>query len=207
MQTSDEQLLRFYAEGGADSEGRTFGEILAWSDARLEAVHNYIQWLFPLPERSGANPGAPLMTARVRAAFQGSAALQGRLREAWMRMLGFYGLRWEGGAVVRASSFSTRARVWLSPGNHNHLRWTRILRSLALAGLQAESAASLAVLRTIAEEQSAERVPAISPTTLAFWEGAGRELYASKVCAPSPQMDASVNTHPPDLLTSLKGAR
>ena len=48
-------LVAFYRDGARDDEGRTLAEILAWDDDRLEEIHDFIQWLFPLPERSGAN--------------------------------------------------------------------------------------------------------------------------------------------------------
>jgi Opioid growth factor receptor (OGFr) conserved region len=35
--------------------------------------------------------------------------------------------------IVKAAAFPERSG-WLSPGNHNHLRLTRILRSLRLLG-------------------------------------------------------------------------
>src|SRR5208283_1467128 len=44
---------------------RNFGylhEIQEWADGQLEAVHDYIQWVFPLPERSGFNVAAPVLT-------------------------------------------------------------------------------------------------------------------------------------------------
>ena len=78
MPLSDELLLGFYERGEPDVQGRTHASILGWSDAVLEAVHDYIQWLFPLPEVSGANPSAPLMTPRVRQAFHASAEMRGR---------------------------------------------------------------------------------------------------------------------------------
>ena len=58
MQTA---LLDFYAGRGTDSEGRTLQEIRRWDFQRLEAVHDYIQWLFPLRVRSQFNPDAPLL--------------------------------------------------------------------------------------------------------------------------------------------------
>ena len=50
-------VVSFYA-GGRDSQGRTLAEILAWGDDELEAVHDYIQWMFPTSRPSGVNPDA-----------------------------------------------------------------------------------------------------------------------------------------------------
>ena len=46
------RLLDFYRGLKADTEGRSLKEILAWDEDDLEAVHDFIQWLFPLPEPS-----------------------------------------------------------------------------------------------------------------------------------------------------------
>lgn len=42
-------IVVFFA-GGKDDEGRTLDEMLSWSDLKLERLHDYIQWMFPLPE-------------------------------------------------------------------------------------------------------------------------------------------------------------
>lgn len=56
--TQPNPLIGFYRDGAQDDCGRTLAKILSWPDDRLEAVHDFIQWMFPLPERSGANPAA-----------------------------------------------------------------------------------------------------------------------------------------------------
>jgi len=42
--------------------------------------------------------------------------------------------------VLRAPFFAERAKNWVTPGNHNHLRITRVLKSLRLLGLEPETA-------------------------------------------------------------------
>jgi hypothetical protein len=86
-------------------------------------------------------------------------------------MLGFYGLEIQPGsaaAVHRAANFSQRAAVWLHPGNHNHLRITRILKSLTLLGLKEEAGAFLECLEAI----YADAPDKISATSLRFWRDA-----------------------------------
>jgi hypothetical protein len=110
-------LIAFYRDGERDDEGRTLAEILSWNDDHLEAVHNFIQWLFPLPEPSGANPTAPILDPLTIRIFRGSVAMQERLRQALERMLRFYGLQKvstpSGLAVQRTSNFGDRAQNWL----------------------------------------------------------------------------------------------
>lgn len=44
-------IVDFYL-GGQDSKGRTLDDILAFSDQQFEAGHDFIQWIFPLHEKS-----------------------------------------------------------------------------------------------------------------------------------------------------------
>jgi hypothetical protein len=171
MSRDADRLMRFFA-GGGDDEGRTYDEIVGWDDARLEMVHDYIQWIFPLPERSGANPWAPVLDARTIAAIRSSAELQGRLRAAFLRMLAFYGFVLEGDAVVEGSRFAVASRNWLLVGNHNHLRLTRILRSLRVLGLEREAALLWEALRALYEREMAVGRRTVTPETFAFWRDA-----------------------------------
>lgn len=166
------RLVAFYRDGALDDEGRTLAEILAWGDDRLEAVHDFIQWLFPLPEPSGANPNAPTLDPTTIRIFLCSIAMQDRLRQAFQRMMRFYGFRQmnspAGIVIERAPDFGVRAQNWLWPMNHNHLRLTRILRSTLLLGLGAESKALFHALNALYREFP-DRIPA---RTHAFWSSA-----------------------------------
>jgi Opioid growth factor receptor (OGFr) conserved region len=158
------KILDFYC-GGCDDEGRTLDEILAWPDAELEAVHDFIQWLFPLPERSGANPDAPILDAATIDAFRQSMELQQRLRQSFLRMMRFYGFDFDAGSAQTAANFPSRSANWLSPGNHNHLRLTRMLRSLRLLGLTLESSALFQALSQIYRQHP----DSITQRTYQFW--------------------------------------
>jgi hypothetical protein len=171
MANDGDKLTRFFA-GGVDDDGRTFDEILCWDDARLEMVHDYIQWIFPLLERSGANPWAPVLDAATIAAIRNDAEMQGRLRAGFQRMLAFYGFALEGDAVVQGPRFGAASRNWLHAGNHNHLRLTRMLRSLRVLGLEREAAALWEALRALYERDSAAGRRTITPETFAFWRKA-----------------------------------
>jgi hypothetical protein len=164
-------IIAFYRGNGTDHSGRRIADILTWDHRRLEMVHDYIQWLFPLPEPSRFNPEAPLLSAEDIAAFRGDPGLQRRVLQALDLLLDFLGLRRAGGTVVRGPAFAARARGWLSPANHNHLRLTRILLFLGLIGLEREARALLACLEDVAGHEGRA---AISARTLAFWRDAAR---------------------------------
>jgi hypothetical protein len=171
MDRDADRLKRFFA-GGTDDEGRTFDEIAGWNDARLEMVHDYIQWLFPLPERSGANPSAPVLDAESIAAIRGDAQMRGRLRAGFERMLAFYGFALEGDALVEGPRFAAASRNWLHAGNHNHLRLTRMLRSLRVLGLEREAMLLWDALGALYERESAGGRRTIAAETFAFWRRA-----------------------------------
>jgi len=171
-----EPIVSFYA-GGRDDRGRTLDEIHGWPDERLEAVHDFIQWMFPTVRPSAANPSAPLVSASTIEAFARDPALQGRLRQSLDRMLSFYGLRRDtagGGTRIAIDDerFPGRAANWLHPDNHNHLRLTRMTESLAALGLREEARALARCLVTdIYEGPGRERV---TPRTYMFWLAAAK---------------------------------
>ena len=173
--TERSPLVGFHLGERPDDRGRHLAAIQSWDDERLEAVHDYIQWLFPLPERSAFNPDAPLLGPADIEAFQESAELRGRLLASLQRMLAFYGLALDETAdepsITPAPDFPRQARNWLRPGNHNLLRLTRILRCLTLLGLPKHARALLACLEHLEREHPGP----ISPITLGYWRGAVRE--------------------------------
>jgi hypothetical protein len=109
-------LHAFLAGTGRDGRGRPAADVLVFSDERLEEVHDYIQWLFPLPTRSAAQPGAPVLTQAEIDAIRADKVAQDTLARATERMLQFY----------------RDTRWWLTGYDHNHLRITRIIHSLRI---------------------------------------------------------------------------
>jgi hypothetical protein len=76
--TAPSHLLAFYRGHQPDHRGRMLAEILRKDDVWLESTHDFIQWLFPLPEASGASPSAPRLDHEVRQAFVDDAVLRSR---------------------------------------------------------------------------------------------------------------------------------
>ena len=170
--TTESPLIAFYRGDGRDHRGRLLGHIYGFSFDELEFHHDYIQWLFPLPEPSGANAEAPLLSKEDIAAFESDKALRKALLQSLHMMLRFYGLDvWEGRPdikVTRSAQFAERRQVWLTRGNHNFLRISRILRSLTLLGLGAHATALLKFL----EDLYAKEASTIGSTTIEYWRRA-----------------------------------
>jgi hypothetical protein len=114
--TAKSSIVSFLTGEGHDHRGRSLEDVLAFEDSMLEQNHDYIQWLFPLPEASRFNFDAPVLTADVLAELAANPVAKDNLRRARDRMLAFY----------RANDY------WLTGFDHNHLRITRIIRCLAL---------------------------------------------------------------------------
>ena len=142
----------FLTGEGHDHRGRFLADVLAFDDAILERSHDYIQWLFPLPEASRFSAGAPVLSHEEIALIRASGVARANLLAARDRMLAFY----------RENDH------WLVPFDHNHLRITRILKCLTLCGLGDYAKAFHRALVGVAGPDTVTR------ETLRFWENAVR---------------------------------
>ncbi len=110
-------LINFLKGIGKDKHGRMIEEIWNYSDEQIEAVHNYIQWIFPTKEMSENVMGSPYLDNEETVnAIKIDLDIQENLVTSLMRTQNFY----------RDNDF------WLQPNDHNHLRITRILKSITL---------------------------------------------------------------------------
>ena len=169
---SDRKVLDFFYGRIKDHRGRSLDDLQDQDHDALEANHDYIQWMFPLPEPSQFNPDAPLLTAEAIADFRSNSALRMKLTTSFRILLRFYGLDAIGLAagiqVLPQADFDRRAATWLTPHNHNYLRITRILRSLTLLGNESLARAFLVRLERIYEQS----VEVIGEDTLGYWRAA-----------------------------------
>lgn len=88
-----QDFLAFYTqiEAARDHKDRNFSQILKFTDSELEHYHDFIQLLFPLPEKSDYNSHAPIVNEYIFLAFRSDPCLQDHMRLALSRMLQFYG--------------------------------------------------------------------------------------------------------------------
>ena len=133
-------------------------------------VHDYIQWLFPLAEKSAFNPHARVVDESVIQFFRRDLRLQENLRRSLSVMLGFYGLKCyetESGKIVveKSEADPIRKREWICLFNHNYLRIIRILKCLVTFGLQAEAEAFYECLSQLYQEDSDR----IGGETFQYW--------------------------------------
>jgi hypothetical protein len=99
-----------------DHRGRILAMLLQQTDHQAETTHDYIQWLFPLDEPSRSVNGAPVLTELEIDGIRDSGLAQANLAESARWFLGFL----------------ERNNHWITKYNHNHLRITRVIKSLRL---------------------------------------------------------------------------
>ncbi|WP_396594112.1 opioid growth factor receptor-related protein [Brevundimonas sp. R86498] len=126
--------------------------MLSMDDRALEQTHDFIQWLFPLQTRSGAQPDAPVLSDADVEAIRGSSLAEAALAAATDRMAIFY----------------LRNGHWLTTSDHNHLRITRMIKSLRL--LRNDAAAD--GFRNLILARVAEAGAPVGAPALGFWKRA-----------------------------------
>ena len=129
-----------FLSGGFNRNGLTVKDILNWTPDRLERVHSYIQFLFPLNEPSKHNLNSPVLTPEDIEAIKNNSKACRNIKMAYYCMLNFYGFWYDNFArVQKCDDYEEIKKYWQTPNNHNYLRITRILKCLMLFGFGCEA--------------------------------------------------------------------
>ena len=163
-------ILLYYTGQGTDTRGRTLDDTQRLDHNRMEYIHDFIQWMFPLPTPSAHNPSAPILNDDDVIAFHQQPQLQHNLQTSFIAFLHFLGLAYQEGQVVEIGASTRRDHLFKIP-NHNWLRITRVLLSLKTLGLDNESRAFFAYLQIVHQ-----REPAITPATFSYWHDAAKGI-------------------------------
>jgi hypothetical protein len=146
-------IITFYL-GGKDTKGRSLNDMLAQTDPKFEASHDFIQWIFPLHEKSLHSVGTPVLTPEDIETLKTSKVAVANMKRAYARFKNFLGIDIE------------KPYRWARTGDHNLLRITRAIRSLRLFGLNKEAKELHGKAIEIAKRFM------VSPTTFEFWNKA-----------------------------------
>ena len=109
-------VLNFLERNSGDHKKRQITEIWGWPDSSWEDEHDFIQWLFPLNEKSMSVPNAPVIREPEITWIKESKVAQDSLRE----------------SAERYKLFLASEKYWKLSNNQNHLRITRVIKSLRL---------------------------------------------------------------------------
>ena len=110
------EIVGFLEGKTPDHRGRILAMTLQQTDHQAETTHDYIQWLFPLDEPSRSVMGAPVLNELDIEDIRHSELAQQNLVKSASWFLGFLG----------------RNDHWITRYDHNHLRITRVIKSLRL---------------------------------------------------------------------------
>ena len=143
------QLVAFLEGSGTDSRSRRLVDIWQFDDDEIEYTHDFIQWMFPLKEASGSNFSAPNLRASDVDVIRSSAECQQNLETSASWILAFF----------------KRSEEVAQFTNHNHLRVTRIIKSLRL--LHSDQLADQFKQAILAMIQA--KGARINSITVAFW--------------------------------------
>ena len=109
-------LVDFLSGTGPDHQGRYLRDIWDFDDKAIEQTHDFIQWMFPLTEKSMSVPGVPTLSAENIEAIRTSEVARSNLEKSAQWYLGFL----------------QRNDHWIKAYDHNHLRITRAIKSARL---------------------------------------------------------------------------
>ena len=110
------EIVGFLEGKTPDHRGRMLAVIMQQTDHQAETTHDYIQWLFPLDEPSRSVMGAPVLNELDIEDIRHSELAQQNLVKSASWFLGFL----------------ERNDHWITKYDHNHLRITRVIKSLRL---------------------------------------------------------------------------
>ena len=145
-------LVNFLKGTGSDHQGRYLRDILDFNDKAIEQTHDFIQWMFPLTEKSMSVPGVPALSAEDIEIIRTSEVARANLEKSAQWYLGFL----------------QRNDHWIKSYDHNHLRITRVIKALDLLLSQR---AALTFLNSVLEV-AGDRVNSVSQNAIRFWKAA-----------------------------------
>ena len=137
---------------GPDHRGRYLRDIWDFDDNAIEQTHDFIQWMFPLTEKSMSVPGVPILSAEDVEAIRASEIARSNLEKSAQWYLGFL----------------QRNNHWIKSYDHNHLRITRVIKALNLLLSQR---AALTLLNSVLEV-AGDEVNSVSQDAIRFWRAA-----------------------------------
>lgn len=168
MKTPSE-IIRFYQEFLTPSCRHLISDIWEkWPTLKFEEEHDFIQWIFPLDEPSSCCATAPILTKEDIQEFKNDHFLQHNVMISVHTFMKFLYLM---------------AEFWCTDRDHNHLRITRMLKSLVLLGLVEEAFNVFNELLKIVSKFGAEEEMEVP---ISFWRDA---LPLKWEDGPEPEME------------------
>jgi len=139
-------IIKFLEGSEKDFQGRLIKDIWSYSDKEIESIHDFIQVLFPLDQRSSNR--FFIQDQAIIPVIKKSELAQANFKQSYEWFLGFLG----------------RNPKWQKGYDHNQLRITRIIKSLNLLSSYENALAFYqSMVKLIKDDHS------ISQTTYDYW--------------------------------------
>ena len=116
MSSSGDEVYKFLIGDQVNNNGWSLIDVWNFSDQKIESTHTFIQWVFPTSEVSKATPGSPTLNDKQVEEIRNSAQAKSNLSKSAKWYL----------------NFLERNNHWRKSYDHNHLRITRMIKSLRL---------------------------------------------------------------------------
>ena len=142
-------ILAFLEKRGTDHKKRDLVDIIEQDDPFWEHEHDFVQWLFPLDQKSMAVPHSPVIREPEITFIKESAIAQISLDS----------------SLARYKEYLVRNKDWHAAHDHNHLRITRVLKCLKLLRGK-ESALQFKYWVAL---QLGDSIDSINPKTQQYW--------------------------------------
>lgn len=163
MEKIDEMILYDFLNGtGANYNEEGIDDVLRFDKNTLEKRHDYIQWLFPLPELSRHGLSVAISRDLARQWIENDT-IRANLLKSYYMMLDFYGIKVISKKPIRLS-FDKAFFTW--GYSHNRLRISRIIKSMNHFGFKDESMA----LYEIVMEVCNKKPYMIDKNTRKYWK-------------------------------------
>lgn len=144
----------FLSGSGTDRAGRTYQYILDQDDHWLEYTHDWIQWCFPLFEKSQSVKSAPTLGSSSEVAgIRACSSCQENMR------LG----------LIRYAEFLRDNDQWLRYHDHNHLRITRVVKSTKMLMSDEQAGEFFRYVMGLVEVRAHEK---LSKASMDYWKQA-----------------------------------
>jgi hypothetical protein len=126
-------LIDFYTANDTDHKGRTWEDLIDFSNEKFESTHDFIQWLFPTITPSSYNEHAPVLSESTIEFLKHNRLFRARFEKSIERFFSFLGISI---ASYAPMTISIEHRPWMMADNHNLLRISRVLESCRLFGFE-----------------------------------------------------------------------
>ncbi|MDD4930692.1 MAG: opioid growth factor receptor-related protein [Candidatus Colwellbacteria bacterium] len=177
VNTGVDPIIKFYRNEAVNKAKRRLSTIWNWSDEKLESQHDFIQWIFPLIEKSRFNYDAPVLTKRSIEILRTDREIQENIKVSFDKMFAFYG--WKVNETLDGVERMTievekdgevekklKPMEWLRH-SHNFDRITRIMTSLKLLGRTDLSELFFMALCRTAKGPNARKI--IASSFIEYW--------------------------------------